>query len=57
MTPGKPRRSSANTAWDFDLFIDTGSIDASSAERVCRMLEEVVTELKSRRYTTEADRH
>ena len=39
-----------------DLFIDTRSIDASSAERVCRMLEEVVTELKSRRYTTEADR-
>jgi hypothetical protein len=23
---------------------------------VCRMLEEVVTELKSRKYTTEADR-
>ena len=39
-----------------DLFIDTRSIDASSAERVCRMLEEVVTELKSRRYTTEAER-
>jgi adenylate cyclase len=39
-----------------DLFIDTRSIDASSAERVCRMLEDVVTELKSRRYTTEADR-
>ena len=39
-----------------DLFIDTRSIDASSAERVCRMLEEVVTELKSRKYTTEADR-
>ena len=39
-----------------DLFIDTRSIDAASAERVCRMLEEVVTELKSRRYTTEAER-
>jgi adenylate cyclase len=39
-----------------DLFIDTRSIDASSAERVCRMLEEVVTELKSRGHTTDADR-
>jgi adenylate cyclase len=39
-----------------DLFIDTRSIDASSAERVCRMLEDVVTELKSRGRATEADR-
>jgi adenylate cyclase len=31
-----------------DLFIDTRAIDASSAERVCRMLESVVAELKSR---------
>jgi class 3 adenylate cyclase len=32
-----------------DLFIDTRAIDASSAERVCRMLESVVAELKSRK--------
>jgi adenylate cyclase len=36
-----------------DLFIDTSAIDASSAERVCRMLENVVAELKFRRQATE----
>lgn len=32
-----------------DLFIDTSAIDPSSAERVCRMLEGIVAELKLRR--------
>ena len=32
-----------------DLFIDTGAIDAASAERVCRMLENVIVELKRSR--------
>ncbi len=31
-----------------DLFIDTRAIDASSAERICRLLEEIVATLKSR---------
>jgi adenylate cyclase len=36
-----------------DLFIDTRAIDASAAERVCRMLENVVAELKFRKPSVE----
>jgi adenylate cyclase len=32
-----------------DLFIDTSAINATSAERVCQMLESVVAQLKTRR--------
>jgi hypothetical protein len=36
-----------------DLFIDTGAIDASAAERVRRTLENVAAELKLRSRTAE----
>src|SRR5262249_14686262 len=36
-----------------DLFIDTGAIDASAAERVRRTLENVAAELKLRRRAAE----
>jgi adenylate cyclase len=46
---GQPMQVISEHGTGLDLFIDTRAIDASSAERVCQVLENAVAELKARR--------